>query len=66
MKLIRLFSLIALAVAMVSCSTVKVVTDMDTTTDFSKYSTYSFLGWQDDSDRILTDMDGETKEPKEL
>ena len=43
--------------AMVSCSTVKVVTDMDTNTDFSKYSTYSFLGWQDDSDRILNDMD---------
>lgn len=57
MKLIRLFSLMALIIAMVSCSTVKVVVDLDTNTDFSKYSTYSFLGWQDESDKILTDMD---------
>jgi hypothetical protein len=57
MKIIRLFSMLALAVAMISCSTVKVVSDMDKTTDFSIYETYSFLGWQNDSDKLLNDFD---------
>jgi len=57
MKIIRLFSILALAMALVSCSTVKVVVDMDKTTDFSQYKTYSFLGWQNDSDKILNEFD---------
>ena len=57
MKLIRLFSVMAFVLAMVSCSTVKVVVDMDKNTDFSKYETYSFLGWQNDSDQILNEFD---------
>lgn len=55
-KLARLFSIIILLMA-VSCSSVKVVTDMDRSTDFSKYTTYSFLGWQDDSDALLNEFD---------
>ncbi len=57
MKILRLFSVMAFVMAMVSCSTVKVVVDMDKTADFSKYETYSFLGWQNDSDKILNDFD---------
>ncbi|MCK4880797.1 MAG: DUF4136 domain-containing protein [Bacteroidales bacterium] len=57
MKILRLFSVMAFVMAMVSCSTVKVVVDMDKTADFSKYETYSFLGWQYDSDKILNDFD---------
>jgi hypothetical protein len=57
MKTIKLFSLIAMAAMISSCSPVKVVADVDKTVDFSKYETYSFLGWQKDSDKILNDFD---------
>lgn len=57
MKTIRLFSMLAIIMAMASCSTVKVVVDMDKTNDFSKYETYSFLGWQNNSDKILSEFD---------
>ena len=49
--------LFAFAVTLASCSPVKVVTDMDKTTDFSKYNTYNFLGWQDGSDKAFNDID---------
>ena len=35
----------------------KVTTDFDKTIDFSQYKTYQFLGWQNDSDKILNDLD---------
>lgn len=35
----------------------KVTTDLDKTVDFTKYSTYKFLGWQDDSDKLINDLD---------
>jgi hypothetical protein len=35
----------------------KVKIDYDKTTDFSNYKTFTFLGWQDDSDKILNDLD---------
>jgi len=57
MKILKLLPVLAMTVAVISCSTVKVVTDVDKTTDFSQYKTYSFLGWQNNSDRILTDFD---------
>ena len=57
MKTLKLFLFIATVLAVASCSSVKVVADMDKTVDFSQYETYSFLGWQDDSDKILNDFD---------
>ena len=57
MKTIQFFLVIALVALISSCSTVKVVADMDKTVDFSAYKTYSFLGWQDDSGKILNDFD---------
>jgi len=59
MKTLKLSLPILLAVVLSSCSTVKVVTDMDTTADFSKYETYNFLGWQENSDLILNEFDKE-------
>ena len=56
MKTYRLSLLLALFLIMTSCSTVKVTVDQDRNADFSTYETYSFLGWQADSDRILNDM----------
>jgi len=35
----------------------KVKVDFDKTIDFSKYKTYTFLGWQDDIDKIINDFD---------
>ncbi len=35
----------------------KVTTDYDKTIDFSQYKTYQFLGWQNDSDLIMNDLD---------
>lgn len=46
-----------LALLMTACASVKVVTDVDKTADFEKYKTYSFLGWQDDSDNSLNEFD---------
>lgn len=57
MKAFRISVIVVLMVTLASCSTVKVVTDLDKTHDFSEYKTYSFLGWQDDSDRIINDLD---------
>lgn len=41
----------------VSCASVKVVTDLNPEVDFSKYDTYSFLGWQDDSHELMSEFD---------
>ena len=35
----------------------KVTVDLDENADFSNYSSYQFLGWQDDSDKILNEFD---------
>ncbi len=40
-----------------SCSSVKVVSDRDPSVDFSQYNTYSFYGWQENSDQIMNDLD---------
>jgi len=57
MKTIQFFLLFALAALISSCSSVTVVADMDKSVDFSAYKTYTFLGWQEDSGRILNDFD---------
>ncbi len=35
----------------------KVTTDYDKNTDFSKYQKYQFLGWADNSDQVMNDLD---------
>ena len=57
MKIFKFLSVLTFIVAMVSCSPIKVVVDPKDNTDFSKYETYSFLGWQNNSDEILEDTD---------
>jgi len=37
----------------------KVSGDYDKSIDFTTYKTYSFIGWQDDSDKIMNDFDKE-------
>ena len=56
-KLVYLFMV---ALTATSCgSGVKVTSDYDKTADFSKYSTFEYYGWSDNSDQILTQFDKE-------
>lgn len=48
-----------IAISLSGCSGVKVVTDSEKATDFSKYKTFSFLGWQYNSDELLNDIEKE-------
>ena len=57
MKKIYVFPVLILAIFLSSCATVKVTSDQDKETDFSPYKTYSFLGWQDNSDALINDFD---------
>jgi hypothetical protein len=50
-------SILVLAVFLSSCSTVKITSDQAKDADFSLYKTFSFLGWQENSDQIINDMD---------
>lgn len=40
-----------------SCSSINVTYDYDKDADFSEYETYEFLGWADESDKILSQID---------
>jgi len=48
---------IIIAFSFIAVSAQKITTDFDETTDFSKYSSYEFLGWQNDSDKALSEFD---------
>ena len=60
MKIIRFLSVFALVMTISSCSSIEVVVDQNENADFSNYTTYSFLGWQNNSDEILSDSDKES------
>lgn len=57
MKILKTISVLAMVMAMVSCSPVKVVVDMNKNVDFSNFKTYSFLGWQNNAGQNLSDED---------
>jgi len=57
MKKLTFLSALLIGILITGCSTVKVTADMDKTVDFSQYKTFSFLGWQNDSDQILNEFD---------
>ena len=42
-----------------SCSSLKVASDYDKTADFSKYKTFEYYGWSEESDKILNRFDKE-------
>jgi len=52
---------LALAV-IVGCSSISVTSDYDKTIDFTQYKTYSYYGWADNSDQMLTGFDKERLE----
>ncbi len=47
----------ALAFILGSCSTVKVVSDMDPNVNFAKYKTYNILPWNEDVSSMVNDFD---------
>ena len=47
------------AIIFVSCSSIKITSDRDGDVDFTKFSTLSYYGWQEESDRILSRFDKE-------
>lgn len=50
--------LLLVAIVTAGCgSSVSVTSDYDKTTDFSKYNTFSYYGWADNSDQLLTQFD---------
>ncbi len=57
MKKIYVFPVLILAIFLSSCASVKVTSDQGKDTDFSQYKTYAFLGWQDNSDKIVNEFD---------
>jgi len=40
-----------------ACSSLQVTSDYDKSIDFSKYSTFMYYGWSDNSDQVLTQFD---------
>ena len=57
MKIVNLSFIVLFGVLLANCSSVKVTSDSEKTTDFTQYKSYSFLGWQNDSDKIMNDFD---------
>ena len=57
MKKINVFPVLILTIFLSSCAGVKVTSDQGKDTDFSSYKTYSFLGWQQNSDKIMNEFD---------
>jgi len=54
MKMLKAMTLLAFLMAMISCASMKVAVKMEENTDFSRYKTYSFLGWQNNSGDLLS------------
>ena len=55
--------LILLAIVSTACgSSVSVTSDYDKTVDFTKYKTFTYYGWANNSDKVLTDFDKERLE----
>jgi hypothetical protein len=59
MKKIYLLQVLVLIVMLGSCSSVKVTSDYDKSTDFTKYKTFEYYGWAEESDKILNRFDKE-------
>ena len=59
MKIRTVLGIVAIGVLFAGCSGIKVTADQGETTDYSKYKTFSFLGWQSDSEDLLSSEEKE-------
>ena len=55
----RILLIFTAVIFLSSCQTIKVVSDYDSTVDFSKYKTLQYYGWAKNSDEILNRFDKE-------
>lgn len=53
----KLLGLALIVMALSSCDSVKVSADYDKTVDFTKYKTFEYYGWAQESDKILNQLD---------
>ena len=53
----KLFSVLFVAMLFASQLFAQVKADFDGEVDFTKYKTYTFMGWEKNSDQILNDLD---------
>lgn len=51
------FGLVAILLA--GCSSIKVTSDFDTTVDFTKFKTFEYYGWAEESNKILNQLEQE-------
>jgi len=58
-KIFKVFGLFSLVLLFNACSGLKVTTDYDKNVDFTKYKTFEYYGWAEDSDEILNRFDKE-------
>ena len=56
-NLIKLVTVVFVCVLMSNSAKAQVSFDIDREVDFTKYKTYSFEGWRENSDKILTSID---------
>jgi len=56
-NLIKLLSVLFLCVIFNNSVKAQVSFDLDKEVDFTKYKTYSFAGWQENSDKLLNSVD---------
>jgi len=53
----NILSILFIGIMLYSCNTIKVVSDVDSSIDFSTYKTLEYYGWADNSDKILNDLE---------
>lgn len=56
-KLIQSLTILAVCIFFYDTASAQVTYDYDKDADFTQYKTYSFGGWQEDSDKIINDLD---------
>lgn len=56
-KLVKLMMIITAITFFCDIAFAQVTCDFDKTVNFNKYKTYSFAGWQENSDQVLNDLD---------
>lgn len=58
-KSLSLALTIIAAFAVSSCSSIKYTTDKDSAVDFTKYKTFQYYGWAEESNKVLNSIDQE-------
>ena len=55
--ILKLLGAIIILLTITSCSSIKIHTDVDGTADFTKFRSFEYYGWADNSDQMLNDID---------